>query len=87
MSGIVEQVARAIIVAGYNPATAENIAQIAIDVMRPTAAQIERAAEMLRAYELRHVEVGYVSWGNLNEKIKQHFRGKVQVVVDAVGEA
>lgn len=86
MSTMIEQVARAIIVAGYNPATAENIARIAIEAMRnPTDAMIERAAEALREYELQPC-MGVVKWGNLNEKIKQHYRGKVRVVVvDAVG--
>lgn len=39
MNEMVERVAQAIIVAGYNPATAENIARIAITAMRePTEA-------------------------------------------------
>lgn len=54
---------------------------------RMSALQIERAAEMLREYEGQHLLEGIVAWENLNEKIKQHFRGKVRVVVDAVGEA
>ena len=54
---------------------------------RLSAEQIERAAEALRDYELQHNIVGPAPWENLNEKIKQHFRGKVRVVVDAVGEA
>lgn len=51
---------------------------------RLTAVQIERAAEALRDYECQHLD-GVVKWKHLNEKIKQHFRGKVRVVVDAVG--
>lgn len=54
---------------------------------RLSASQIERAAEALREYELGNIEAGYVKWDRLNEKIKQHFRGKVRVVVDAVGKA
>lgn len=49
--------------------------------------QIERAAEALREYECQHSIVKFTPWKHLNEKIKQHFRGKVRVVVDAVGEA
>lgn len=85
MNAILEQVARAIIVAGYNPATAENIARIAIAAMKPTDATIERAAEALRDHECQHILDHVVKWERLNEKIKQHFRGKVRVVVDAVG--
>lgn len=54
---------------------------------RLSAAQVERAAEALHDHECRHLLDDIVPWGNLNEKIKQHFRGKVRVVVDAVGEA
>lgn len=54
---------------------------------RLSESRIERAAEALRDYEYRYSMVGFARWENLNEKIKQHFRGKVRVVVDAVGEA
>jgi hypothetical protein len=90
---MIEQVSRAIDKCAQDrghpihAAVVRHLAVAAIDAMRPTDAVIERAAEALREYELGNIEACYVKWERLNEKIKQHFRGKVRVVVDAVGEA
>jgi len=51
---------------------------------RLSAEQIERAAEALHDYECQHLLDDIVKWEMLNEKIKQHFRGKVRVVVDSI---
>ena len=90
MITLVERVAQAIC-GDDNPdnilAIHRDRARAAIEVMRPTDAAIERAAEALRAYEFQHIEgvlEGTKAWGNLNEKIKQHYRGKVRVVVDSI---